>query len=475
MKNIKKLFGILLAFVFTFASVSAATEKGSITINKAVVGETYTIYRVLDLETYDKANDNYIYRANASFKDFVNGTIGSKYLTAKSENGETYYVWNGEKTDARVKEFTSEAIKYAKDNNNNVSPISSKTATSTTVEFKDLDLGYYLVDTTLGTLLNLTTTNKDVTVYEKNTITPDIDKDVKENSTGTYGKQNDASIGDTVEFKTTITVGAGYENYVLYDKMSKGLTLNSNSIKVYVNNTLVPNDNNINYTIDTTSTTDYTFKVTFANSYITSLPKATAIEVRYTAVLNEGAEIEGTGNINEAQLKYGDNNETDKKKTTTYTYMFDIVKKDGTDETKEKLNGAKFKLYDRTGNNEIKVVFKDETNNIYRLAVEGETGILITAGKATIIGLDAGDYYLEEVEAPTGYNKLTEKVKITIIGINQDKTFNRVNQEIINYTGSQLPETGGIGTTLFLSIGSVLVLAFGLLLVTKLRAYKENI
>ena len=273
MKNIKKLFGILLAFVFTFASVSAATEKGSITINKAVVGETYTIYRVLDLETYDKANDNYIYRANASFKDFVNGTIGSKYLTAKSENGETYYVWNGEKTDARVKEFTKEALKYAKDNN--VSSISSKTATSTTVEFKDLDLGYYLVDTTLGTLLNLTTTNKDVTVYEKNTITPDIDKDVKENSTGTYGKQNDASIGDTVEFKTTITVGAGYENYVLYDKMSKGLTLNSNSIKVYVNNTLVPNDNNINYTIDTTSTTDYTFKVTFANSYITSLPKST--------------------------------------------------------------------------------------------------------------------------------------------------------------------------------------------------------
>ena len=165
MKNIKKLFGILLAFVFTFASVSAATEKGSITINKAVVGETYTIYRVLDLETYDKANDNYIYRANANFKDFVNGTIGSKYLTAKSENGETYYVWNGEKTDARVKEFTKEALKYAKDNN--VSPISSSAATSTTVEFKDLDLGYYLVDTTLGALLNLTTTNKDVTVYEK--------------------------------------------------------------------------------------------------------------------------------------------------------------------------------------------------------------------------------------------------------------------------------------------------------------------
>ena len=82
---------------------------------------------------------------------------------------------------------------------------------------------------------------------------------------------------------------------------------------------------------------------------------------------------------------------------------------------------------------------------------------------------------LEEIEAPVGYNKLTSRVEIIISKINNDKTFRRFITNVENYTGSQLPETGGIGTTLFLTLGSILVIGFGLLLVTKLRVYKENI
>ena len=468
MKNIKKLFGLLFAFVIALVQVNAA-GNGTITVEKAVVGETYSIYRVLDLETYDKTNNHYIYRANADFKAFVESTEARAYLEAKNENGNTYYVWKGDTTDARVQEFAKLAFAYAE--KNSIGPVASIKATSTKVEFKNLDLGYYLMSSTTAEkdarLLSLTTTDPNATTREKNTLTPDVDKEVEEK--GTYGKANDASIGDTVNFKATITVGAGYTDYKLRDKMSAGLTFNANSVVVKVNNTVVDSSN---YTVRT-DVTGYTFVIEFKNEYIVTLPKNTVIEVYYSAILNENAVIEGEGNPNELDLAYGDTN-TPEKKTITYSYAFDVVKVDGA--SKAELTGAEFRLYNaKTGGNEIKVVLVDAANNIYRVARANETGVTIKAGKATILGLDAGTYYLEEVVAPTGYNKLTSRVEIIISKVNSDKTFNRFSTNVENYTGSKLPETGGIGTTLFLTLGSILVIGFGLLLVTKLRVYKENI
>lgn len=463
MKTIKRIFSLLLAFVFAIVQVNpvnADDNTGSITINKAVVNETYKIYKILDLETYDAVNNHYIYRANSNFKAFLDdANLGLKYLDKKNENGDAYYVW---KENADEKEFAKEALAYAEENN-----IAStyKKATSTTVKFEGLSLGYYLVNSSVGTLLHLTTTNPDGVVNEKNTVVPDVDKDVKENSTGEYGKENDAKIGDTVEFKSTIIIGAGYSDYVLYDKMSVGLTLNSDSIKLYVNDTLVDSNN---YTVDT-SVTGYTFVVTFDNDYIASLPRNTKIEVKYTAILNKDAVIEGDGNINETYLKYG-NAVTDTKKTTTYTYSFNLKK---TDKDGNELTGAEFKLYDKN-NNEIAVVYDKETNT-YRVAEAGETGETIKVGHAVIEGLDNDTYYLEEVVSPVGYNKLTSRVEFTVNKKESNKTYVRSEVTVKNYTGSQLPETGGIGTILFVTFGLTLVLVFGVLLVTKLRAYKENI
>lgn len=462
MKNIKKLFGLLFAFVFALVQVNAE-GNGSITINKAVVGETYSIYRILDLETYDKDAKHYIYRANANFEEFITRAEGKNYLVAQNSNGTgaTYYVW---KTGADVVEFSKAALAWAKANNvtTTVAPIK---ATSTTVKFDGLPLGYYLVDTTTGSLLNLTTTNSNAVIEEKNTVTPKVDKDVKEDSTGDYGKTNDATIGDTIDFKATITTGAGYTKYVLRDTMSAGLTFNANSVKVKAGDTTVDASN---YTV-TPNKDGYTFVVEFKDSYIVTLPKNTKIEVYYTATLNENAVVEGEGNPNVLDLAYGENKTTDKVKTTTYTYKFNIIKKDG--ETKTKLEGATFKLFDK--NNNIIYVELIE-NNVYRVTTE-KNDVLINAGEATIEGLDADTYYLEEVTAPTGYNKLTSKVEVIISKVGSNNTFSRFTAEVLNYTGSQLPETGGIGTTLFLTLGSILVIGFGLLLVTKLRVYKENI
>lgn len=251
--------------------------------------------------------------------------------------------------------------------------------------------------------------------------------------------------------------------------MSAGLTFNANSVVVKVNNTVVDSSN---YTVRT-DVSGYTFVIEFKNEYIVTLPKNTVITVTYSAILNENAVVEGEGNPNVLDLAYGDTN-TPKKKTITYSYAFDVIKIDGKEKTQ--LTGAEFRLYDaKTGGNEIKVVLVDATSNTYRVARANENGVTIKAGKATILGLDAGTYYLEEVVAPTGYNKLTSRVEIIISKINSDKTFSRFSTNVENYTGSKLPETGGIGTTLFLTLGSILVIGFGLLLVTKLRVYKENI
>lgn len=467
MKNIKKLFSVLFLLVVSFSQLLRvnAAGTGTITVNKAIVNENYSIYRILDLETYDKGKNLYIYRANGEWKSFVDdANLGGKYLEAKSENGDKYYVWKGEMTDARVKVFASEALEFA--TKNNVSALETKKAESTTVKFTGLELGYYLVKSSVGSLLHLDTTDPDGVINEKNTIEPDIKKEVKEDSNGSFGTENDAQIGDVVEFRTTVTVGAGYTDYTVYDKMSDGLTLNPSSIKVLVDNAEVASSN---YTVSTT-TTGYTFVLTFKDSFIATQPKGKNIIISYTATLNENAVIEGNGNDNKTKLTWN-NGTTDEKKTTTYSYTFELVK---TNSKKEQIEGAEFKLYDKDGN-EVKVVLKDATNNIYRVAVEGEEGVLIKVGKATIEGLDNDTYQLEEVTAPVGYNKLTSKISFVVKKKGSNNTFERTTVDVVNYSGNELPETGSTGTTLFVTFGSILVLGFGLLLVTKLRAYKENI
>ena len=460
MKSIKKLICMLFMLVLSVVNVSAA-EKGTITINKAIVNESYNIYKVLDLETYDKVNNHYIYRAASGWETFLDGA--TDYLEARNENGDKYYVWKDGVDKSRAKEFAEKAYKYAKDNN--ITPTMTKKATSTSVVFDNLDLGYYLVDSSVGALLHLTTTNPTATVNEKNTLNPNVDKNVLENSTGVYGKENDDMIGSTINYKSTITTGAGYGSYVLYDKMDKGLTFNVNSVVVKIGDDVVEANN---YVVKT-NVTDYTFVIEFNDEFILKQPKNTNIDVYYTATLNKDATIEGDGNINETFLKYGNNITTDKKKTITYTYAFEIIK---TNKEGVELTGAEFILLDKLGN-EIKVILKDEETKTYRIATENEIGVNIKAGKATIEGLDKDSYKLKEVVSPEGYNKLTSPVEFSVNGKTNDTIIERTRVNVINYTGSELPETGGIGTKLFITSGLSLVLICGLVLVTKLRLYKN--
>lgn len=381
-------------------------------------------------------------------------------------------------------------MKYARNEANNVQPVQPvKTANSETVTYSGLDLGYYLVDSSVGTLCSLDTTKPTVEIKEKNGV-PSVDKKVSSTKTGTYDIANTASIGDTVYFKTTITAQPGAQNYVLHDKMDAGLTFNESSVKVKLNKKKT-NENkdltNTDYSLVTTGleNTDpkCTFHINFIQTLCDSLEVDDTITVTYSATLNENAVIAGEGNKNETKLKYGDSQETKPSVTNTKTFKMNVFKfyKDKNDSNTEKgLAGATFKLTKGSKDAEnisfVKTSGKSAVEDVYRVAKKGEAGTVTTitspdSGKFKIQGLGAGTYYLTETKQPAGYNKLSgpvtvvidENGKVTVDGANADPV------GVENKTGKVLPSTGGAGTTMIYLVGAVLVLGSGVVLATKRR------
>lgn len=485
MKQLKKVMALVLAMVMVLAmgSLTALAEgepdtntgEGSITINDAVVEQTYTIYQVLDLESYNASAKAYAYKATTAWNSFINSdAIKGTYVEVDAQD---YVTW---KDGADAAAFAKLAQEYAKDNS--IVNQGTVTATTTSVSFTGLDLGYYLVDTTLGTLCSLDTTNPNVVMEEKNEVPTNV-KTVEEDSTGNYGEKNDADIGQTVEFKSTITAQAGAENYVFHDTMSAGLTY-TGVTGITLNGTTVDASN---YTVVTKGTTDgCTFEVRFTQAFCDTLKANDQIVISYTATVNENAVIAGGGNPNTSKVSYGDSSNTKytpDSQTKTYTWDVDVFKYTMDGETEKALAGATFTLSKNAdGSNPIALV--SEGNNVYRVAKTGETGTVTeittdTTGKFTIKGLDADTYYLTETQAPAGYNKLAGPVTIVI---GENGVVNATTEapqgvdevKVLNQSGTELPSTGGTGTTIFYILGSILVIGAGILLITKKRMSARN-
>lgn len=477
-KTIKKFMAALLAVALlcamavpAFAAEGAETGSGSITIDKAINGETYTAYKIFDVVSSKVEADGsktYVYTVAKGWADFFELSNVKDYVTV-DKNGQPAWV-ESKKSDIDLQAFAKLALDYA----SKTSTITGKTATAADNKavINGLTAGYYVVSTTAGSLCILNTNGGNLKIDEKNEA-PTIDKKI-EGSKST----NDAAIGDVVNYTVTIHAKKGATGYVLTDTMTKGLTFNKD-VKVTVGS----NDLTLNNEYAVTAPADgATFKVTFAESYLNTIDSDTDIVVSYTATVNKDAEIGTTGNTNTAQLKYG-NDATVQSTTKTYSYEFDLVK---TDSSNKLLTGAKFKLYDSaTGTNPVELI-KDAATGNYRVAEKNEDGavkeIEIDSFKAvTISGLNKKTYYLEETLAPGGYNKLTERqpVELSKEGFNCDATINNSGSEgatwteggvrVINNTGATLPSTGGMGTTLFYVIGGGLMVAAVVLLVTKKR------
>lgn len=492
MKYMKKLITLLAALTLAlamavpaFAASGTASSTGTITIDNAVTGTIYKAYRIFDLESYDTNKNAYSYKLSSAWSGFpaYSTTIDSNTVSAAdffSVNSAGYIEWKDAKKDAGA-DFAKLAKDFAV--KKSIACDETKTATDATVTFTNLTLGYYLVDTSLGSLCSLNTTAPSVTIKEKNSDTT-IEKKIV--ITGTTGDEkvdsNSAGIGDTVNFSITITVKDGApENYVLHDKLS-GLTFNPDSLKVQIGTTtLTPNTD---YTLETNPTDGDSFDVKFKDGI---LQTNDVVVVTYSATVAADATIAGAGNKNTAKLGYNGKHSTTEE-TKTYVWKLNVHKY-ALDSTNHEvaLSGAKFVLYRMDG--DTKEYAKLTNNKIDGWVTDkGEATTLETDGAGDILieGLNVGTYYLEETEAPAGYNKLTEPIEVEITATTSVTSGSETVQyknssessytpatdatvKVLNKAGTQLPSTGGIGTTLFYVIGGGLMAVAAVLLVTKKR------
>ena len=488
MKQSKKLASLLLALVMmlalsitAFATNGTNNNEGTITINNAVTGQTYTIYQILELESYNDDTNAYAYKAAAAWANFINGTdIKGTYVNVDEQG---YVTWV---KDASAADFAALAQSYAKENS--IDDQGSKTAESTTVEFTDLNLGYYLVDSTLGSLCSLNTTNPSVTINEKNR-EPTNEKKVEEDSTGNLGSVNDADIGQIVKFVSTITLPLGSENVIFHDKMSAGLTLvdgiaGEDGITVYQKADLTDALQDGNYNVTARGNADgCTFEIAFQGDYLGWQETDITLYIVYYATVNENAVVGGEGNPNESHLSYGENNDitTVPSQTTTYTWSFDVLKYGNNDESKT-LEGAQFVLLNKDKTKVAAVVNGKLTGwvDVPAASEDGtiawpENTVLTTDdnGKIEVAGLDSDTYYLREITAPYGYNKLAEDVEVkidpTVSENGNELTLAPVTAKVNNNSGTELPSTGGIGTTIFYVVGSALLIGASVLLIAKKR------
>lgn len=495
----KRTMAILLALIMVFALAAPvmASGSGKITVNNAVVGQTYNIYRIFDLESFDasEGNEAFAYTVNSNWSAFISSEKAQAYI---SVDGQGYVTWNKGTNEA---DFAKLALAYAKENR--IAAVASQKAEAETVVFTGLDYGYYLVDSSLGALCALNTTKPDATVNEKNSA-PTLDKTVWNGTE--WVNATTANRGEEVNFLITVTVGKGAENYTIHDYMNGELKFKAiKSVKL--NETVVSAGS---YQIVTApaptcgklvNNKPCTFEIQFTEDFCKTLKQNDKITVEYSAINNNGA---GTVE-NYSNLSYGDGNTTVEGKAEVKTYSFLIVKWNGkyTDITFDNaenavLYTAKFQLYDQAKGGtaiqfkappqeEIDACWYERKFQSLRYDVWNESvdstdsentkTDTIVAGFSEIQGLKAGTYYLEEVQAPAGFNKIAGRIAINIAndGVvtidgkvaslvvdNNTRAF-----AIVNNTGAELPSTGGIGTTIFYVVGGILMLGAAVILVTR--------
>lgn len=491
MKHMKRFMALFAALALVLAmaapafaegSTTSATTTGRIVISNALPNTTYKAYKMFELSYNPEEGTRpaaYTYKVVDKWAEFFKTGAGKNYITVDDTTG---YVKTAsfETNSTKAADFAKAALAYATTSKidatkTETASSAAEGATTVTVTMLDLELGYYLVDTNVGALCSLGTTDYTARIEEKNEV-PSVDKKTKVDNEG-WADENYQQIGKVVEFKTTIHAKKGAQKYVLHDTMTDGLTFNG-SVQVKVNNANLIADTDYTFTKETND--GCAFHVELADSYCNSITNDKDIEVYYSATVNKKA-VKPSGETNETWLDYGESHETTKDSTTTKTYQFDLVKYTKVDGTKHLLDGAEFKLYEDEGKTAAVKFVYDSAIEAYRVADSNETGnetIKVKGGKVTLTGLKKKTYYLEETQEPRGYNKLNElqNVNLSEGGFvptasvdTTNKTYTSGGYGVENNAGTTLPTTGGIGTTIFYLIGGGLMVAAAVLLIAKKR------
>lgn len=501
MKHARKLASLLLALVMVFALATTAFAQdvtvtggtGSITISNAAKGETYTIYKLFDATVNaDGSSIAYTGTIPDSLKDYFSADANG-YISATSAAKDGENMSEGLKT--ALKAWTATAADAA-----------TATSDGSALNFKGLEYGYYVVTTTQGEqVISVDSTMPDVTIVDKNSSTP---KELSKTASS-----NDVSIGDTVtytvSFKTSNYYGAGTNakeivSYTIEDTLPEFLS------NVTVTSIIVDNDGSDTTTNDRTTVTDQ-----FADKKIVIdwydevnnkflYDNGATVTITYTAVVTDKAAIDGNGNTNKVTVtwttKGGDEPGPDKVETeeTIFTYAIALKKFNNKGVA---LPGAVFEF-------PFYVKSTADANGAYiyagTTAGAGLTNQITTPDSGVIVvkGVKSGSYEITEVTAPAGYNKLTAPVTVQAVKTSSTSTHTTVYLDkdgnvvdvsakeievkvdidtiaatavvVVNKAGTELPSTGGMGTTVFYVLGTVLVLGAVVLLVTKKRMSDAN-
>lgn len=454
----KKIISLILALVMVMGlavTAFAETEEstGTITITPpdgvdSAATNTYKIYKVFDASGNGTSISYKVKESKAGQAlptGFVVDNAGNVHYGTIDSNGVV----------TKIDTLTAESISAITTYVTEADLVTTVTATGADNAIASgLANGYYYITTTLGSVVTIDSTNHNATVNDKNVV-PTLDKKITgANSVDADGKKALAQIGTMVTYTATIKVGKGAKDLVFHDTMTEGLTFNKDVIITGIDAG--------QYTVKETPDTGDTFTITFKDG----IEEGTEIIITYSATINELALTDNPEN-NTAYVSYGDpssHNKTPESKTQVWNAQFTVTKKDGTGSA---LAGAGFVIKNSEGKyykytDAAKVEWVDTIDNATE-KVSGENGAV-----DAFIGLANGTYTLVEKTVPAGYNRAND-ISFTIA--EHDYTTANLEQsaEVTNNAGSELPSTGGIGTTLFYVIGGLLMAGAAVVLITKKR------
>ncbi len=509
MKKFKKITALVLALAMVLAmSLTSFAAEGShkITIGGAKnANDTFKAYQIFS----GKENEGVL--TDVEWGDGVHGaTLLAELVKLDTFKGAESAADIADKLEAgkdtqQAKDFAALAAKY----------VTATSGTFANGEITGLADGYYLVqsdntDEKSAQTRFILTVVKDASVEVKTEV-PKMEKKLKEkdDTAGTETDWQDASdydIGDDVPYQISTKVVSNYGEYVKYflafnDTMDPGLTYNEDAV---VN----LNDNSIDSSLYTVTKTANGFRIEIADLKLTDAKAGDTITVNYSGTLNESAKIGDEGNKNTANMEFSNNPNTDGKGTPetgktpddtviTFTYktVVNKVDKDGNE-----LPNAGFTLYKKVEG------YTGTADEVEKAGAGYKTVKAYEAGEATtfdFVGLDAGSYKLVETETPANYNSIDpitftvtskfgtedEADNLELLDLSVDNTeftiekktgkvegtevpTGTITTDVTNYSGAELPSTGGMGTTMIYIIGAILAIGAGVLLITKKRVQR---
>lgn len=583
MKATRKLLALLLALLLTAALTVPAlaneddgTDEAqpqadttyTITINNNKDGHIYEAYQVFAGDLAGYVLSNITWGTGVSSDDLLDAlkedtTIGSNFTDCTTAADVAKVLSDNAGQGGSFASNSANLDAFAAIVGENLSGTATGTSTDAgdTYTISDLPAGYYFVkdkdDSLTGAdpdaytkfMLELV---QNTTVQPKSDV-PSVEKKVQEDDKykqddgygAGYNDVADWNIGDAVPFKLigTIPEMDGYDTYkyIFHDTLSNGLTLNADSVKVYVADsknadlsTATELTKDVDYTLNASPAESHcSFEVSFSDlKSVGGAVKDKYIIVAYTATLNKNAEIGLNGNPNKVKLEFSNNpaqsgegedhptDETPEDTVIVFTYELDGTKVDGA-QTETKLKDAQFVLLNEEGDKVAKIDTANKFDGWVDLpAGTGEGGaityedwttyntknpVILTSdddGLFKVIGLDDGTYKLREIQAPDGFNLLPNDVEVVITATTsngQNWTSGKASEALTklevtadsqpgtgdvnsgvagitieNNKGATLPETGGMGTTVFYVLGGILAVGAGVLLVARRRMRGER-